>query len=189
VRLWSKRVQSSQADCSLAALFYADDGEVAGYEAEEVQQGVDKLLELCEQFGLTINASKTKAMVTGDWIYRVACSSPAYRRRWTGEGLSYSATKHRKVSYPVCDKALSEGTLPNHLLQPHGQAPHATPDQLPGGFHQEACLYTVNFPLYSQGVDCPMEGCPAVCKTKFLIRRHFAWQHPTQDVHILEEGS
>jgi hypothetical protein len=92
------------------------------------------------------------------------------------------------VSCPVCDKALSEGALPNHLLWQHGQAPHATPDQLPGPFHQEACLYTVNFPLYSQGVDCPVEGCPAVCKTRFLVRRHFTWQHPTQDIHIPEEG-
>lgn len=39
VRVWSKRVQSSQADCSVSALFYADDGEVACYEAEEVHQG------------------------------------------------------------------------------------------------------------------------------------------------------
>jgi hypothetical protein len=81
VRVWSKRVQSSHADCSMFALFYADDGEVAGYEAEEVQHGIDRLLRLCEQFRLTVNASKTKAMVTGDRVYRVARSSPAYQRR------------------------------------------------------------------------------------------------------------
>jgi RNA polymerase-binding transcription factor DksA len=68
---------------------------------------------------MEVNAGKTKAMMVsgGKWLARQ--STPAYKRRMTGEGLTYRAKKRRRVQCPLCAEAMTDSYLPDHLRYIH----------------------------------------------------------------------
>jgi Reverse transcriptase (RNA-dependent DNA polymerase) len=50
-------------ETDLRAIFYADDGRLAGYSADNMQKVLDLFITLFSRVGLQMNADKTKAMI------------------------------------------------------------------------------------------------------------------------------
>jgi Reverse transcriptase (RNA-dependent DNA polymerase) len=104
---------------SMLALFYADDGWLASQQAPVVQEAVDAATDLFARMGLRMNATKTKSMTghSGNAVH--AISTPAFSRRHSGEGETYTARKRRMVACPKCDKPMQERNLAHHPMTQH----------------------------------------------------------------------
>lgn len=98
-------------------IFYADDGRLAGYKEDSIQQGLDLLRELFGSVGLHFNTTKTKAMISVGSTPYGCQSSIAYKRRYDHSLPTYRQRKLAKVtcSFVGCGKALSSQYLPTHM--------------------------------------------------------------------------
>jgi len=114
-------------------------------------------------------------------------SSPSYKRRMEGGGLSFRERQRTRVVCDLCDKELAKGSLNTHKRTVHGvsalrgnlgpEPPERAPDS-----------YRVSFPAGVHGVECPVEDCPGTATTRDNLRSHFAHRHPRDSLCILEEG-
>jgi hypothetical protein len=64
----------------------------------------------------SMNASKTKTLLSQPGELAHAISSPAFVRRLAGLGDTWSDRKRRRVTCPRCDKPMQEKSLKRHLL-------------------------------------------------------------------------
>jgi Reverse transcriptase (RNA-dependent DNA polymerase) len=172
----------------LFMLFYADNGWLASYWPEVLQQAVDTVTDLFWRMGLKMNADKTKTMSShpGNAFHSIV--SPAYDRRQTGEGLTYSARKRQKVDCPKCGKSMQEQSLANHRLKKHNfyERPHKR-RRLLDTFAVGSVTYRVEYD--SKGiVQCPVPGCDGRANNCDNLRRHFVSRHPHDMVHTTKEG-
>ena len=74
---------------SLVAVFYADNGQLAGYSPVSIQQGLDVFQSLFAHIGLHLNADKTKTMILECAQPYGAISSAAFKRRYDHSLPSY----------------------------------------------------------------------------------------------------
>jgi Reverse transcriptase (RNA-dependent DNA polymerase) len=172
----------------LFILFYADDGWLASYRPEVLQQAVDTVTDLFQRMGLKMNSEKTKTMSShpGNAFHSIA--SPAFSRCLTGEGLTYSARKRQKVDCPECGKSMQEQALANHRLKKHNfyQRPHKR-RRLLDTVAKDSVLYRSDYDGTGV-VQCPVPGCDGRAHNCDGLRHHFCSRHPHDAILIEKEG-
>jgi hypothetical protein len=171
------------------ALFYADVGTLHGSDASHLQCGLDLLTDLFSRLGLQMNVSKTKSLVVSGGAPFFQISPNAYKRRLTGDGLSYRETKRIRVECPMCYASFQAGHLASHNLLVHGiSPPHPYSSQPPAPALPSPTTYIVSMPLRNFPTDCPVPHCVGRVSLRSNLRRHFAHRHPEDVIIIAEEG-
>jgi Reverse transcriptase (RNA-dependent DNA polymerase) len=161
-------------DTDLTAIFYADNGCLAGYFANNVQQSLDLFISLFSRVGLQLNATKTKAMIVlGHYPYDQQLLA-GYKWQFDHPLPDSRARKLTKVICNVCGKWMTDQYLPLHKCQLHGiisEQVLVNPqlDLAPEYY------YTVDFPDSKIPVKCPVPDCPATLSGRSHLHRHFAW--------------
>ena len=191
LRLWSHRIALALdlvSGVDVVAIFYADDGQLAGFDGPKLQLAFELMTELFSRVGLTLNPRKTQSMTCGTRHHFFRQSSPAFKRRLSGEGEDYSQRRRRAVSCPECGVILQARSLAAHRARAHGVEYQAsTPTKLPCEV-EEPQTYEMVFP--AQGIPgiCPVEGCGFAAMTRYSMRRHFAYRHHRDSLIIDVEG-
>ena len=179
-----------QTGNNLVGKFHADDGRVAGFEKEIMQEGFDVLLALFARVGLLPDVIETKAMVSTGHPRPDFLSGIAFERCCDHDLPACRARKLAKVQCPHCGHAMSNQCLPTHIRHVHVAVPDVhtelhcaspplprkcprTSDTFPGTLNH--C--TVN--LDTDDTVCPVPQCPAHSPSHFIMRRHFCIRHPT----------
>jgi hypothetical protein len=183
LREWEEQLKTRNVEF-LISLWYADDGRLAGYNASDIQYGLDLFADLFARIGLYFNADKTKFMVTFGEPPSRPISDEAYARRFDSTLPNHRARSITKISCPHCNKQINQQYLPTHLCRVH-QIYDIIPS-IPS--HHQPQLYTVSFPTGLRSLPCPLPGCPATLLSRFDLRRHFCNQHPDDNIKIFEEG-
>ena len=108
--------------------FYADDGRIAGFTREIVQEDFEVLLDLFAHIGLCPNVSKTKAMVSVGHHHLDFMSNVMFKQRFDPDsGPTYRARKLAKIQCPYCSHAVSNQYLPT-IRHMHGALPDVSTD-------------------------------------------------------------
>lgn len=182
LREWYRQIGTND----LISIFFADDGRIAGYDPLLLQAGLDLLIALFARVGLQPNAEKTKAMISLGGIPNGPMSSTAYKRRYDYSLPTYRLRKARKVACELCNTTMTAQYLPCHLRDIHGIS---TPTvAMPFSDPATSTLYSISYPSGVYGISCPVAGCPAMPVDRERMRDHFCRRHPSDTIHIVEEG-
>jgi hypothetical protein len=189
LRQWYSRISPEQV-----GVFYADDGRIAGYDREVLQQSLNFLLQLFAQVGLLPNVVKTKAMVSYGCRHPDTLSTIAYKRRYDVTIPTYRARKLAKVQCPHCQKAMTNQYLPQHIRHVHNALPavdtadSCTPPAVkrnriwgpasPASNHYQTSL--------NGQMVCPVPDCPTWTTSSFVFLRHLCIRHPTDSFTFRE---
>ena len=95
-------------------IFYADDGLLAGTDAQALQQSLNIITEGFNSLGLKMNASKTEWMETVSRTRKGLLSTAAYNRKWTGNRMTYAGRRLEKVQCLNCGSLVARSTLSRH---------------------------------------------------------------------------
>jgi len=173
----------------ITAAFYADDGRLAGTNAERLQSCLVYATELFARVGLKMNAPKTKAMVGHNGSLRLQLSTPAYKRRLDDSGDTYTARKRRKVSCPTCHAEVQERYLARHILSRHNDLNRPSKRRkLLEESERLPVRYNAFSPSYRWPLSCPVPDCPGRAGTRDALRKHFCHRHPQDEIDIFPEG-
>jgi hypothetical protein len=173
----------SSAD-NLVAIFYADDGRLAGYSAQAVQEGLDLFQSLFARIGLHFNAAKTKALISVCTSPPRSVSTEAYKRRFDHSLPSSQQRKAMYIACQLCTKPIRSENMAKHMFHRHGVS--VDPFDYNSPLTEPVVTYTVN---YAHGaIPCPISGCPAVPATWSQMREHFARRHCTAIIINDAEG-
>ena len=171
-----------------SAVFYADDGMVGATYPQWLQGAFSALVAIFDRVGLLTNVDKTVSMACQPcWAGSGNRTTDGYRRRVTGEGLSYRERQRERVACGECGEEIAAGSLSGHFMTRHGRAAtrrHLWAPQTTGGPR----TYKIAFPRGSRR-QCPVEGCPGLSATQVAMRVHFVHRHVHDTVVILEEGN
>ena len=171
--------------------FYADDGRIAGFHQEALQQSLNQLLALFAQVGLFPNVRKTKAMVSYGRRHPDTLSHTAFKRRYDVNVPTYRARKLAKVQCPHCTRSMTDQYLPTHIRHVHHLLPDMSTDSpctsLPPSpckrqrLSDSAPLTSPNhyYISLSDTLVCPVPGCPTWTEDFCVFRRHLCIRHPT----------
>lgn len=182
LRRWDHLVGGDQI-----AVFYADDGRIAGFSRDTVQKNFTLLLDLLARIGLFPNAVKTKAMLSIGHRSPDTMSSSAFKRRYDCSLPTHRARKLRKVQCPHCHKSMNDQYLPTHIRHLHHVLPcvrAAPPCDSSGPTKRRRLSYTLHVPT-SSDIHCPVPDCPTYSSDLSIIRRHFCIRHPTDQLELL----
>jgi hypothetical protein len=182
LREWSKHPATS----TLVAIFFADDGRIAGFDPILLQKGLDLLIALFARVGLHPNAAKTKAMISLGIKPRGLLSSDAYKRRFDTSLPTYRARKAAKVLCELCNHSMTSQYFTRHLRDIHGIS--TPPVAMFSPDPSTSTTYTITYPSNISRVPCPIAGCPAIPVSRERMRDHFSYRHPFDIIHITEEG-
>ena len=203
VRHWRQHFQPTELE--EFALFYVDDGLLAGPDKERVQEGMNRVAAAFEKLGLEMNASKTKYMVMrGGTLYRRE-RSEVYWRRCTGEGKSYDERMKEKVKCVKCGAEVVRPSLKRHQRSAYCKRARRTYRASPPTLErvateeaetpaEEAALFEISIPAgWDEDVECPVPGCPYCIMShqvnkRGLMRRHFRAKHWDDTIVVEEEG-
>ena len=129
---------------------------------------ISALVAIFDRVGLLTNVDKTVSMACQPCRAGSGNRTPdGYRRRVTGEGLSYRERQRERVACGECGEEIAAGSLSGHLMTRHGRAAtrrHLWAPQTTGGPR----TYKIAFPRGSRR-QCPVEGCPGVSATLVLF--------------------
>ena len=188
------------------ALFYVDDGAIAGTDPRRVQASIDLIARGFASFGLVMNADKTKFMTMTGGKRRLRLSRVAYSRQQTGEGPTHRERSLTKVQCIQCGAVVNRQHLKKHQLtrrcrlaratyQPTAQvearvaaeAVVVTPPSAPRDF-QVSITHGCH-----EAVACPVPGCAFRLNAddrqkRYTMRSHFRRRHLRDSVEIEEEG-
>jgi hypothetical protein len=156
LREWSKHPATS----TLVAIFFADDGRIAGFDPILLQKGLDLLIALFARVGLHPNAAKTKAMISLGIKPRGLLSSDAYKRRFDTSLPTYRARKAAKVLCELCNHSMTSQYFTRHLRDIHGIS--TPPVAMFSPDPSTSTTYTITYPSNISRVPCPIAGCPAI---------------------------
>ena len=189
IREWHRRINVNDRfvdwKTTIPAVFYADDGRIAGSDPHRVQRGLDLFVTLFEKVGLHMNASKTKSMVTAGARPYHMISEEAYKRKMTGVGEEYRARKARKVNCSICNASIAEQHVRVHMKEQHGVSAVRAADDIAVTFR----VNRISMPKVRMKVDCPVPGCCGTASDRHSLRRHFLHRHPHDTIIIEEEGA
>jgi hypothetical protein len=102
-------------------MWYVDDSKISGHDPLVIQRALNVLADLLARTGMQVNTRKTKTMiVTGGRIIALQ-STPAYKRRMTGQGDTHRKKKRTQVTCPMCEATMQEKYLPDHLRYIHSR--------------------------------------------------------------------
>ena len=188
LRTWYTRVNPMIERAVLpeiSANFYADDGLIAGFNAEQVQHGLSTITELFAKVGLNMNAAKTKSMVIVGARQYHSISDEAYERRMKGTGESYKTRMSRLINCPECDKEMRMSHLKTHLSLIHNKVQET---EYPDITQAEPRSFTVSMDRSRMKIACPVPECPGGGSDRHNLRRHFMFRHPNDIIIIEQEG-
>jgi hypothetical protein len=180
-------------ESSIHCLFYADDGNLVGFASDKVQGSLDLLVDLVASFGLKVNVSKTKTMVTCGPRRHLCQSMTGYKRRRDKSLPSYHERKLSKVICSRCGKSMNAQYLPVHLRSVHDlsrlqiAAAFPLPDETQGSTDPQ--VYEISYPHNGYPVSCPVQDCVATCSNCSQLYSHFAWRHPRDHLRIQERAT
>jgi hypothetical protein len=172
LREWYNQIGSTD----LSAVFYADDGRLAGYSVDTVQYGLDLLVSLFGRVGLHPNATKTKAMLSIGMIPSGPMSDIAYKHCLEAQGLSYYQCKRARIICPHCLHSMADQYFPRHLFEFH-QIRYPLVATNVSEHAEDACTYVVHHPSSFSPTPCPVPNCPALLRTQYGTHIHFASRH------------
>ena len=152
-------------------LFYADDGLLAGTDAQQVQESLDVITKGFLSVGLKMNATKTEYMTMEGGKRFVRLSKEAYERHCTGRGKTHrqkAAEKLRKCE--LCGTKVNRQHLPVHQKRDtckNGRKEYVPPppEWIAAAAQAEppergARTYRMSIPKGHTGeVVCPVDGC------------------------------
>ena len=104
-----------------AALFYAYDGMVALSNPRWLKWVFTTLVGFFDRVGQNTNTGKTVSMTCRPCTAAENQSEGAYRRKMTGEGLTFIERKRERVECRDCGKEVAEGSLESHRMSQHGK--------------------------------------------------------------------
>ena len=155
---------------------YTDDGMVGASDPAWLQGAFSALVAIFDRVGLQTNVDKTFSM---------AChhcragsgnrTTGGYRRRITGDGISFRERQRERVACRECGAELAAVSLSIHMMTRHGKAAprrHLWDPQTTRG----ARIYKMNF-LKGVRRQCLVEGCTGVSETRAAMRVHFVHRH------------
>ena len=131
-------------------------------------------------------------MICHPGFIRTHLSDDAYKRKVTGEGLSYRDRQRQRVMCPLCQKPFAASYIDKHRADEHYKFEYALPD-LPPGMLQDAHVpeaYEISWPRVIKHQGCPVPQCPWRSKnaTTTPLYRHFQHRHPYDTIHIRRDG-
>jgi len=170
-------------------IFYADDGELASEDPIALQQATDSFTDYCSRVGLKMNAAKTKALVTAPGPLTLGLSSPAYRFRMSGVGMSDRDRRAIRADCTQCGLNFRATSLQRHMETAHQifAVPRAPMSRR---LFEGGTTYTVDVPLRKPPIQtaCPVPNCTGHPSRPDDMRTHFMWRHPMDKVVIEAEG-
>jgi hypothetical protein len=184
-------------------LFYADDGLLAGTDAQQVQESLDVITKGFLSVGLKMNATKTEYMSMEGGKRVVRLSNEAYERQCTGRGKTHRETSSEKVTCELCGtKVVDRQYLPVHQTRAtckDGRKEYVPPppEWIAAAVQAEppergARTYRMSIPRGHTGeVVCPVDGCVASMLQQTLcmsLQKHFRLRHLEDTIIIEEEG-
>ena len=182
-------------------LFYADDGLLAGTDAQQVQDSLDVITKGFLSVGLKMNATKTEYMTMEGGIRVVRLSDEAYNRQCTGKGKTHREKSLEKVTCELCGSIVNRQHLPVHQKKPiciNGRKDYIPPPPVWTAAAEQAeppergaRTYRMSIPNGHTGeVVCPVDGCDAsmLLKQRTSLRKHFRLRHLEDTIIIAEEG-
>jgi hypothetical protein len=137
-----------------------------------------------------MNAAKTKAMITDPGHIPIGMTSPAYKFRMTGQGVSEREKRKLPTTCPECGKRMNESSVARHMRQVHHIYQDAREQPVSRRlFSDQANSYTVAFPRGERlERNCPVPDCVGKATNGFDMRKHFAKRHPLDEIIIESEG-
>jgi len=114
----------------LMVAFYADDGLFAVWNHQWLQDALNVLVTLFQKVGLETNVDKTKILICHPSFVRTHLrhlSDEAYKRRLTGEGLSYRDRKQQRMQCQLCIKPFAASYIDSHRATAHHDFEYALP--------------------------------------------------------------
>ena len=186
VRTWKEEGRYKKS----RACFYVDDGLVENNNQGELQEDINRMIELFERMGLHANEQKTKFMIVRGASAPRALEKGAYDRRWRrekvkkrwGEG-KYESWRRREAECRICGKTITNGAMKRHLMSQHGVGDETYLCRE----IQDRGTYEIKFKK-NRFNKCPVEGCSGGGKDKFGLYRHFCGRHPGAEIKIEEDG-
>jgi exonuclease III len=186
----------------LKAIFYADDGVLIGRDPAEVQKFLDIYTEAFASVGLQMNVAKTKSMTMSGRKSRAPMSTSAYRRKATGEGISFAERMKTKATCPLCDTEVQSHYLKTHQQtrkcleiwrrkkdetrnQPTVEGAEERGDEQVAVMEPTTYMVSVN---KSDLTPCPAPDCPYTTHLPQRMRLHFKNMHNSDTIVIREEG-
>ena len=123
LHLWHRQIRFDPV-----GIFYANDGRIAGFDYDGLQQSLDALLALFARVGLFPNVFKTKAMVSSGQRCPDHLSAAAFKRRYDAALPTYRARKRLKVQCSHCHRSMTDQCLPTHIRHVHHMSPPVRSD-------------------------------------------------------------
>ena len=117
-------------------LFYADDGLLAGTDAQQVQESLDVITKGFLSVGLKMNATKTEYMTMEGGKRVVRLSKEAYERKCTGRGNTHRQKSLEKVTCELCGTKVNRQHIPVHQKRDtckNGRKEYVPPRDIMGG--------------------------------------------------------
>jgi len=103
----------------LLVAFYADDGLIAAWNHQWLQDALNVLVTLFRKVRLETNVDKTKIMICHPSFIRTHLSDEAHKRQLTGRGLSYRDRKQQCVQCQWCIKNFAASYTNIHRAAAH----------------------------------------------------------------------
>jgi hypothetical protein len=89
-----------------------------------IQHALSAATNLFSRMGLQMNVGKTKSHCSQLGHVRHFISTPAYRRKMTGEGDTYLACNRQLTQCPHCQRMVQKRNLHNHMMSMHAKFVH-----------------------------------------------------------------
>jgi hypothetical protein len=115
---------------------------------------------------------KTKSLVCAPTIKNPRISTPAFNRRRTGEGRTYSSTNREQVECEYCGITIQRRSMKHHLLTQNKHYNRPTKrKRISETLHDPIRTYHISL---TNGLltDCPIPLCPGAYKTRDAMRNH-----------------
>ena len=170
----------------LLAIFYADDGYIASWSKEQLQEAIDLLADFFDRVGLRTNTSKTKGMTCVSVKIRTRLSEEVYTNSRVGFHTK-KAWNTRQVECDLCGEEMQFNSLDNHLEKLHDVFrskvlnQDLVDDRPPWQYRAQPCTATGQY-------ICPVPNCVGTTTTPWNLRKHFVDCHPVDNVYIPGEG-
>lgn len=116
--LSAAQVTSGEAAC----IAYADDTQIGGTDATQVQRLLNSLVDNLLKLGLKANAIKTIFMICVPDLRRSEMHQGSYKRRQSGVHVDYNLLVQSKTRCPDCGDEIAISSLALHRYERHGIA-------------------------------------------------------------------
>jgi hypothetical protein len=139
-----------------------------------------------------MNAAKTKALVGSPRIVQHRISTPAFNRRLSGIGRTYSSDDRQQIACHICGMEMQRRSIRRHLTNQHQtfeRPTHTNQRRISTQFTNPTVTYTVSMPVNSTiPTPCPVPECQGNYLSRQSMRTHFQHRHWNDVIVIQEEG-